>query len=412
MRSSILSKRSPGSGPSSSSSETKGIPTYSDTHVRRWAIVTAIAVVFIVYGSLYPFEFRWDTNGPGPLLTLIRGWNARPGRGDFLANILLYFPLGFFFTLAIRKQAGASPTAALVFLTAAGLSITMEMLQYFDPGRVTAASDVYSNVLGVSIGIPLALFFRGQFSQQSAHATFHPAPLLLLGAWVTDRLYPFIPVIDLHKYWNALKPVVFPAPVSTLDVLRHTAIWWTVALLIEKTGAEKRSAVRFAAFAGILLIGQIFIIDGALSKAELMGLAIATTGAILLAYPARLRIGFLCLFGYVLLERLEPMRLRPVPAHFGWIPFRGFMEGSLTVNSLSFLEKSFLYGSLVWLLQELGATRLRATVIIGALVATTSFGEIYISDHSPQVTDLLLVVLIGCLVPSSERSPKSSWPRL
>jgi hypothetical protein len=40
--------------------------------------------------------------------------------------------------------------------------------------------------------------------------------------------------------------------------------------------------------------------------------------------------------------------------HFGWLPFLGFMHGSLEVNIMSFCEKAFLYGSLIWLLGRLG----------------------------------------------------------
>src|ERR1700754_241950 len=96
----------------------------NDPHTRRWAAITALVIVFILYGSLYPFDFQWDVNGPGPLHALLQGWRARPGRGDFIANVLLYMPLGFFFTLAVRRWTGARLAAVLAVLIGGSLSVT------------------------------------------------------------------------------------------------------------------------------------------------------------------------------------------------------------------------------------------------------------------------------------------------
>jgi hypothetical protein len=409
MRDTVLSKAADGSEGQLSSSRGYRLGR-ADPHTRRWAAIAALVIVFILYGSLYPFDFRWDVGGPGPLHALLQGWRARPGRGDFVANVLLYMPLGFFFTLAARSRIGTRPAAVLAVLIGGALSLTVENLQYFDPGRITAASDVYSNVMGAAVGAGLALFFGGRIFRQFDRTEFQMAPLLLLLAWATDRLYPFIPVIDLHKYWNALKPIIFLSPLSAMEIFRHIAIWWTVALLLEKVSAGRRPVLRFAAFAAALVVGQIFVMDGALSKAELSGIVVALVGAALLSYPVRLNAGFACLLAYVLLERLTPFQLRSVPAHFGWIPFESFMYGSLTVNALAFLEKSLLYGSLIWLLQELGASRPRATVTIGLLLVLTAFADIYVSDHAPQITDPFLAVLIGCVMPGRQIRSRQEIP--
>jgi hypothetical protein len=47
--------------------------------------VAVIMLAGIVYGSLYPFEFRVPANGIGPLATFVHSWNERPGSGDFIA---------------------------------------------------------------------------------------------------------------------------------------------------------------------------------------------------------------------------------------------------------------------------------------------------------------------------------------
>src|SRR5205823_13951159 len=88
-------------------------------------------------------------------------------------------------------------------------STSMDISQYYIPGRVAAAADVFANVLGTALGAMIGsvayryvswLFFRE--TRQTG------SPLLLVGLWLGYRLFPHVPTIDLHKYWDALKPVV------------------------------------------------------------------------------------------------------------------------------------------------------------------------------------------------------------
>jgi len=62
---------------------------------KGFLIAAAIIVAVILYGSLYPFTFYQPEGGAGPLKHLVQSWAEKPGRGDFIANIFLYLPLGF-----------------------------------------------------------------------------------------------------------------------------------------------------------------------------------------------------------------------------------------------------------------------------------------------------------------------------
>jgi len=115
-------------------------------------IAAAIIVAVIVYGSLYPFTFRQPEDGVGPLRNLLQGWAETPGRGDFAANIFLYLPLGFFGSLAVAGATRAPLRILLVILTGGLLSTGMELAQYYIAGRVSAADDVYANLIGTVLG--------------------------------------------------------------------------------------------------------------------------------------------------------------------------------------------------------------------------------------------------------------------
>jgi len=80
-------------------------------------IATIIMAAVILYGSFYPFDFRIPANGIGPVATFIASISERPGRGDFIANILLYLPFGSFFVQSssswtIRATSGGSRFSA------------------------------------------------------------------------------------------------------------------------------------------------------------------------------------------------------------------------------------------------------------------------------------------------------------
>jgi len=111
--------------------------------VRLDAKSTAITIgiiAVIVYGSLYPFRFYDNPDPQGPLGALLTTWNVVSGRGDLLANIVLYLPLGFFCVRSSKLPSRYSVLGAV----AAGISLstTMKLLQFYDVGRFSEMSDI------------------------------------------------------------------------------------------------------------------------------------------------------------------------------------------------------------------------------------------------------------------------------
>lgn len=173
------------------------------------------------------FAFRPADDGiRAALRALLESWADRPGRITFLANVLLYMPLGFFAIHALGRRGGAAARMVLITLFGAFLSVSMELLQYFDAGRITDAPDVYANTLGTLIGAAagslLTESIRWSFLSEIAVAR---VPILLLVAWVGYRLFPFVPTLDLHKYWSAIKPAINNPVPTHYDLFRYTAMW-------------------------------------------------------------------------------------------------------------------------------------------------------------------------------------------
>ncbi len=367
--------------------------------LRNYAIVTALVAMVIVYGSLYPFEFSVPAAGGNPLGVLLDSWADRPAAGDFLANILLYMPLGFFGMMSFPRNVRFGLRLLLVVAGGALLSLAMELTQYYDVGRDTAASDLYANTIGTLIAAPVAMVFSGRvrfplFQEIAAR----PVPVLLVADWVAYRLYPYVPTIDLHKYWHALRPLILdpiPAPIA---LYRHAAIWLTLFALIEAIVGRRRSGVLAPLFAAAILGARVLIVSTILSAAEVVGAAVAIClWPVLRGLDHRLRSGllFLVLGGYVVIERLQPFAFAAFARPFDWVPFNGFMNGSVEIAALSFLEKCFLYGSLLFLLGNAGMRLALAVAIVAGMLLATSWAETYLPDRSAEITDALMTVLIG-----------------
>jgi VanZ family protein len=364
-------------------------------------LITAAIVAVIVYGSLYPFQFRIPMSGIGPISTFLATWNERPGRGDFLANILLYLPLGFFFILGLERGSRFAGKLTTVALAGAMLSLSIELTQYYDAGRVTSATDLYANTLGTLLGGLVAVAFGTGFRLPFiGDVAARPVPTMLVLAWLSYRLYPYVPTIDLHKYWAALKPVVLRPSLSPYDLFRQTAIFLSLYALIEAVVRQRRSAFVGLLFAVGVMVARIMVVDGELRVAELAGASLALViWLILLQLPTRVQMGtagaVLC--AYVVALRLEPFHFQATAHAFNWVPFLAFMQGSLTVGTLSFLEKFFLYGTTQYLLASSFGRRLPVAIFVAALLLATSWAETRLPGRSAEITDALMVIMIALI---------------
>jgi VanZ family protein len=359
-------------------------------------LALAAVVAMIAYGSLYPFAFHWGVDGIGPLHTLLYSWDKEPGRGDFISNILLYMPLGFIGTVTVGKRVGGRQVA-LTILIGIALSLTVEVVQYYDAGRDTEATDLYANTLGTAIGAAIGWFFGQDFRfPLLREISANRVPALLLTTWLGYRLYPYVPTIDLHKYWGALKPVFLYPQLTPDSLFRHVTIWLSICVMIEKIAGGRRAGGLIGRFAAFLIFSCVLVISTRVTLPQIAGIAIAfAIWRILPTWRTRVVVAAAMLGVYVVVFRLEPFVFSPVSGPYSWMPFLSFMQGSIDIDVQSFFEKFFLYGGLIWLLAEVGmATRL-ATLLVAAIVLGASFVEVFIPGRSAEITDAILALATG-----------------
>lgn len=383
-------------------------PLHERRFTASFALITLAVVGVIVYGSLYPFAFE---SKPGsPLRALAATYKLQDSRGDFVANILLYLPFGFFAMQALRRRAAAWQVAG-VTLAGMLLSTGMELSQLYIPGRVTSLADICSNTIGSFLGAGAGLLLHRRFGADLLEPVRrHPSSGLILACWLGYRLFPYVPVIDLHKYWHAVRPLLVAPELPLLNLYRHTVIWLVLALVLDELFDTAWKHIVFPLSVALLLCSRIVIVDAILSPAEVAGAAIAVLCWVgfLARLPIRKAVVFVLFVILVIFQALEPFHFSSSARPFTWVPFQGFLHGSISLNVQSFLEKTFLYGSLVWLAVRAGWSWKIAVPACGALVFALHLLQVYLPGRSAEITDVIILLAVSGVIRVLDESSTAS----
>ncbi|MEK9775496.1 MAG: VanZ family protein [Quisquiliibacterium sp.] len=149
----------------------------------------------LVYGSLYPWT-GWQASGGSALSFISDGWPRYWTAFDLLANLLLYAPLGALCLVSMRDRAETIACMLGCGTMAFLLSLSVEALQHFMPGRVPSLADLIANTAGalsgalaMLVGIRLAGARSARLSSQHWVRSGAMGPALLI-AWVVMQLHP------------------------------------------------------------------------------------------------------------------------------------------------------------------------------------------------------------------------------
>jgi VanZ family protein len=377
----------------------------------------AALIVFgaVIYVSLYPFVWRSVLPPWGPLTELMRSFGHWPeSHGDFLANTILYLPLGFCAALAVAQPSSMWPRLIIATILGAALSFAIELSQFYVAERFTDIRDLYANALGSCLGAFAGLALGGNLRAPLLRdLQLQPFPAMLLFAFLAVRLYPYVPVIDMHKYIQALRPLLAIGALAKGDLYARSVSWLVLAYLLETLFGRRSSVLAYMFLAVFFFAAETLIIGRSVSLADVLGALIALVlwFFALRFTPGRLSMLALLFASVVMLERLEPFRLNPIAHGYDWIPFAGMMRGSVENGVLIILQKLFLYGGLIWLLNQAGLRLWRATVATMVLVLFCSIIQMYIPGRSAGITDAMIALLIGLVMRPMTARPKPKQPR-
>ena len=112
-------------------------------------------IALLVAGSLYPAT-AWRVTDENFLAFLIASWPRYATRTDITTNILVYLPFGFLLALVLRSRMRLRYAVWWVATAGLLLSLLMEILQNFLPGRNASNLDILTNTAGAFAGALVA----------------------------------------------------------------------------------------------------------------------------------------------------------------------------------------------------------------------------------------------------------------
>jgi VanZ family protein len=342
-----------------------------------------LVVALIAYGSLYPLSFR--ENPYASIWYILRSipYTLTPRLAvDAIANVLFYIPLGLAIFLHARRSAGRTAGAIYAIVGSFSLSLSLEYLQFFQPGRIPSGADVAMNTTGGAIGVVTAAFRARLLTKFRAP---RGVAVILWPAWLVSLLFPLMPAIGFYTVRMKMRGL---AAVDT-TVLVGACLQWLLAGVI--LASERKVRV----LAMLLLIpAQLFIAERQPTLGLLAG---ALTGsAIALSHfgtrtTAGLSLVLLSLWG------LAPFRFGP--AHpFAWIPFADALESTRSGAIAVIAAKCFAYGGMIVVLMRAGLRLPASTTVVAVLLCATEGAQIWIAGRTPASTDPLIAILIAVVL--------------
>jgi VanZ family protein len=196
-----------------------------------------VTIAFALYVSLLPFRLQ-----AAPLdavwrdfLRAMSSWPQNVPRVNFLANVLLFVPVGFGLCGALRADREPRLTLRALFVVlcaSVAASLTAEFLQEFAPGRVVSAPDVAAQTTGCLVGIvvwlgvgPELIHWIRETRRRTHHDRVTRALVAYAAFWAFANLAPFditLNVDRLANRWRDGEIVLIPFA-SNLPPAR---LWW------------------------------------------------------------------------------------------------------------------------------------------------------------------------------------------
>ena len=125
---------------------------------RWWLLLAGASAALILGGSLFPFRIRTELD-LGLLEVLGRLDFRRTTRGDIVANLLLYMPLGLCLMFAWGPRHTRFAALARTVVVGTALSLAVEIMQIYLRLRVSSLTDVALNSLGTLAGASAAMAY-------------------------------------------------------------------------------------------------------------------------------------------------------------------------------------------------------------------------------------------------------------
>lgn len=404
-----LREPDPGPGPSL---RTRPAPPARHTVAAR--VLLAAMTWFIVYGSLFPFDFA---DAPRPLSSFLGEADLFANRADAIDNLVLFVPFGIALQASFTQARARLLGAALGLLV---LGVGIQLVQLYLPSRTASLSDVAWNAAGMAAGMLLAARIRawlaGQMAgQEGEHDNFL---LLLVAVWVCYESFPFLPTLDVGLLRAHARPAVFAPPFDLARLLQHGAAACLAGFAVMGVGWLRRPVRGLVLLGTLAVVLEVAVPYGALRRETLLGIVLGLGAGWLLAGLGARRAAALVLplaLAMLVYTVLTPYRGQWRGEEFTLIPFSRFLwHSALGVLPPTAFE-ALAVGALLWSGLRLGrgpALGCCLLVVIG--VGMLEVLRVALAGYQGDTTVLALALLLApcaaAMRPHPWRGPRR--PRL
>lgn len=423
---------------------------------RVYGGLAAALIAFAFYGSLLPFRLRFQPIGgawSSFISILTRPAPEYFSRTNFLANLLLFVPVGFALMGARLADRRARPMAIVLTVVPALLlsvcvSTLAEFSQVFAPGRIPALSDIIAQTIGFAVGI-VTWFAAGarltDWLRQSADRHRHDPLARLLAAygvlWLFVALAPFDITVDLgalarrvragmivlvpfgshepigRQIWDAMATTLTSIPIGMLALVggrpagtrRRAGVAWALGAAAVATLEAAQIFVRsHAADVTTVIFGCIGVAIGVAAGARVFGRSTAAhTGSV--GRSPRAALALTCMWALVVCGyhwqpfdfAIDQPLIRDKLQHLSLVPFAGYQKGSelnAFANVISKIAVAVPLGACVaYAFASPGLPPLVISMLWVAVSAVffggVEFGQLFVPSRVPDLTDVLVGIV-------------------
>ena len=417
--------------------------TVASSQTRTLGLAALAYAAFVVYGSLIPLDFHyrpltaaWDAFLQTPYLHLGLG-----SRADWVANILLYIPLGFLATgwLAAASRSRGVAAGIVVFVLCVLVAVGVEFTQLYFPPRTVSLNDIVAEIIGSALGIVIWLSAGERVMTlwaevlQGGPASGRALIVLYTAAYLVFALFPFDFIVSpaelAEKLANTGRTAFFVTASCggafqcsaklVLEVLTVAPLGVFLGMVATSAGKPSlRRAFGWGILLGVVIEGlQAFLASGISQGASILtrGLGMALGLAVyrffrkewLIEYRKEIRVATVVALPLYLLLLLAMNGFFAVRLESHWIamaklhevrflPFYYHYYTSETQAMYSLLIHAAAYapiGLMVWIFRD-GPGDRTSLWISAVTAALTAFAmetlKLFLNGRKPDPTDVLI----------------------
>jgi len=287
------------------------------------------------------------------------------------------------------------------------LSLSIEIAQVYISARVPSLTDVTLNAFGTLLGVTAGLAWGGltrlmHLPGRAERPLRDPGAVLLLGLWLAWRFAPFVPQFDLVKLKAALQPLFSPQ-FDPVIVFSFLTFWLVVNQAVAAVVSRPRRLEALLLVIAMVLVGRLLVANQTFLPGELLALLLLLPMLLVMhrlrPRPRRAVLVFAVIV-VLLIDGLAPFDFTPPMGRFDLWPFVGWFEIGLpaAIQLIDWSElfgKVFLYGALLWVIKEWGASIGIAVVALTATVFAIEALQAWLPEQNASITDPLLALGVG-----------------